>query len=854
MFKNEYQGGPFVEVFSAQGKDPVARWRLSGSQSAIWKDFDKEVKSFVFVLEGSSQTIKMQLPKENKQMLGLIQRFLVLQLYIPLGQDFSAELLITDLANIKRRLYLSTVHKELSATPLHAKIPLSIIRRRVAIRRTKNPMIFSEINNAPTNNPLRQQMDFNIMATVVMSLPECSHIHSSVRRSPKWCNLCIDLVAFTSGIFKSAVFQSLDGITVSANCRLRKIYTMKLKPQDTVDQDIYESALSDCEPTDTIPRSCQITTDVEQVTQVLDFAKLRNTEVREDGRLVLSTETDLLTNRGQGSARDIRKGDKSHIAFGSKVSGPPPVTGRKTSARSSAESTRSTSRHEKSLPHVTQDKGATTLGQVIDTRVLSPTNTHPANQKNKENMQHTKRKDPQPRGADLRPHPPMDPLTSEKGRRLRTVGSTNKEQSKSVLDGSSVGHSGNEDKPRAQIRVPSCGSNTSADVPDDWIFPDSFRDVSKLSDNLHQTDISNLCEQLADNNQSDTAYPEERTPGDPDNISTHSSMSGSVHHGRFQGQSSDRGAVSLEVLEHDSRGARMEDDFYGSDNSIEENYFYQWTSSPKSDRDPTQFESESSHLVDSTSRSSDGPPNSQSIIKASLSNTNVEGKAGVFSTQGSLMPTRSLSPSGSRNEISKENSIISKIQQFVSDKTLRTSMSKKSLKEIPKEERKMTDEASAYNWRSYQVNRLSASEMQMLASLKRQQNEELEDEGTSHGLSQSQIDHCNVSMSTSSDDTITWNSCLPPPVNQGSHYQTEMNPLAQSNPRDWLNAFSPPIIPTSQNHNVDPLLKLKESRLSCNEGDDGIGADEEEDILTLLYDPCLNCYFDPETGKYYELA
>ncbi|KAG9483616.1 hypothetical protein GDO78_009504, partial [Eleutherodactylus coqui] len=179
---NVFQGGPFVEVFSAQGKDPVAKWRLSGSQSAIWKDFDKEVKSFVFVLEGSSQTIKMQLPKENKHMLGLIQRFLILQLYIPLGQDFSAELLITDLANIKRRLYLSTVHKELSATPLHAKIPLSIIRRRV------------------------------------------------------WCNLCIDLAAFTSGIFKSAVFQSLDGITISANCKLRKIYTMKLKPQDTVEQ------------------------------------------------------------------------------------------------------------------------------------------------------------------------------------------------------------------------------------------------------------------------------------------------------------------------------------------------------------------------------------------------------------------------------------------------------------------------------------------------------------------------------------------------------------------------------------------------------------------------------------------
>jgi len=38
---------------------------------------------------------------------------------------------ITDLGNIKRRLYLSTVHKELSVTPLHAKIPLFMIKRKI---------------------------------------------------------------------------------------------------------------------------------------------------------------------------------------------------------------------------------------------------------------------------------------------------------------------------------------------------------------------------------------------------------------------------------------------------------------------------------------------------------------------------------------------------------------------------------------------------------------------------------------------------------------------------------------------------------------------------------------------------
>ncbi|EAW65386.1 FLJ42117 protein, isoform CRA_d [Homo sapiens] len=145
MFKNEYQGGAFVEIFSAQGKNPGAKWKILGSPSVIWKEFDKEVKSFVFVLEGSSQTNKIQLPKENKQSLGLIQRFLVLQIYVPLGQDFSTELLITDLGNIKRRLYLSTVHKELSSTPLHAKIPLFMIKRKIISSLTEEQVLHGTV-------------------------------------------------------------------------------------------------------------------------------------------------------------------------------------------------------------------------------------------------------------------------------------------------------------------------------------------------------------------------------------------------------------------------------------------------------------------------------------------------------------------------------------------------------------------------------------------------------------------------------------------------------------------------------------------------------------------------------------
>ncbi|KAJ8390530.1 hypothetical protein AAFF_G00103270 [Aldrovandia affinis] len=93
MFKNEYQGGAVVDIFSAQGNDPVAKWKLYGGQKAIKKEFDKEIKGFVYILEGSSQKNKMQMPKDSRMPLGLSQRFLILQVYVPLGKDFSTELM-----------------------------------------------------------------------------------------------------------------------------------------------------------------------------------------------------------------------------------------------------------------------------------------------------------------------------------------------------------------------------------------------------------------------------------------------------------------------------------------------------------------------------------------------------------------------------------------------------------------------------------------------------------------------------------------------------------------------------------------------------------------------------------------
>ncbi|XP_048212018.1 protein CFAP20DC isoform X3 [Perognathus longimembris pacificus] len=640
MFKNEYQGGAFVEIFSAQGKNPGAKWKILGSPSVIWKEFDKEVKSFVFVLEGSSQTNKIQLPKENKQILGLIQRFLVLQIYVPLGQDFSTELLITDLRNIKRRLYLSTVHKELSSTPLHAKIPLFMIKRKI------------------------------------------------------WCNLCIDLVAFTSEIFKGAVFQSLDGIIVSANCKLRKIFTLKSKPQDTADKDaIHGVPFPTDEPTDIIPRSCQLTTDVPHVTQLLNMTKLRQTEIKFGGHPLKAAESDQFINRGAGTIRNSKNQDVCHIAFGSKVLGPPPLSGRRNHMRLSSETLRSVgSKSSQSCQQPTVEKCVVTSAEMSE------------EQGDKENIRQIKQSIPIHANLPImHPHPPQEPATDKPNNRRRFwLKSTSRQQTETPCDEWVF--------PENEDHTPHSAFSSQSQLLDDdsCITPHVWPEAIKNSEPDQQADESQMV---------------------PKDIFTFSSRPRSAPHGKTQNMSPEECPFILDLKEDNSMmrtDTQLEDDFYGGDSSEEE-----------------------------------------------------------------------------------------------------------------------------YNWRNYQPSQMSESELQMLASLRRQQNEELEDTGAPHGLSASQVDNCNVSISTSSDDTTTWNSCLPPPVNQGRHYQKEMNPPSPSNPRDWLNMLSPPIVPPGQ----QSAEQHPDSSGSLSaQGEEDLSVEEDEEVLTLLYDPCLNCYFDPQTGKYYELV
>ncbi|XP_006892254.1 PREDICTED: uncharacterized protein C3orf67 homolog [Elephantulus edwardii] len=686
MFKNEYQGGAFVEIFSAQGKNPGAKWKILGSPSVIWKEFDKEVRSFVFVLEGSSQTNKIQLPKESKQILGLIQRFLVLQIYIPLGQDFSTELLITDLGNIKRRLYLSTVYKELSSTPLHAKIPLFMIKRKI------------------------------------------------------WCNLCIDLVAFTSEIFKGAVFQSLDGIIVSANCKLRKIFTLKSRPQDTADKDAVHSApFSTSEPTGIIPRSCQLTTDVPQVTQLLNMTKLHQTEIRCGGHPLRSAESDQFINRGAGSVRNSRNQDVCHIAFGSRVLGPPRLSGRRNNVRLSGEMVRSI---ESKTSRLCLRSTGETYASNVDMSALLLSESEA--QGDKENIRQIKQT--VPTRASLRamhPHPPQEPSADKNNRRRLRLKGASRERTETP-SGSNKGTIKNKEKATAvvtslfQQREETLNSNTpgplSPDQADEWIFPENYEHIPHLDSSRHSSlpddDSGSASSLWPEISRESEHHPQaEESQLAPEGIFTFSSRPRSAPHGKTPSLSPEECPFLSNIKEDGcgtQRGGQLEEEFCSEDSSEEE-----------------------------------------------------------------------------------------------------------------------------YDCRNYQPSQMSESELQMLASLRRQQNEELEEAGAPHGLSASQVDNCNVSISTSSDDTTTWNSCLPPPVNQGRHYQKEMNPPSPSNPRDWLNMLSPPIVPPSQRaaeQHVDS------SGSPSAQGEEELNVEEDEEVLTLLYDPCLNCYFDPQTGKYYELV
>ncbi|XP_064821919.1 uncharacterized protein C3orf67 homolog [Oncorhynchus masou masou] len=856
MFKNEYQGGAAVEIFSAQGKDPVAKWKLCGGKSAINKEFDKEVKSFVYSLEGSSHAIKMQMPKDGKMSLGLVQRFLVLQVNVSQCKDFSTELVITDLGHLKRRLYLSTVHKEFSATPLHARIPFGLKR--------------------------------NV-----------------------WCNMCIDLVSFTSELFKGAGFLSLDGITVSASCKLRRIFTMKTEPAGASDGDLYIGVNG---PMDSIPRSCQFPPDVHQVIQVKNMERLRLADLKTCPH---NSESD---QSGSGRVASAARGpkiqpDASHIAFGSRVLGPPPLTGRKNSGLSEGQG--QDGRTQDGRTHRSMNMGSVSGARTNRTAASERHQDHgdwsekqpgPSSQKNDSVYELAGKP------GSLQPRPPKDRASSDKaGSRKLRVHSAGKEK---LAPGSGelytgLSHHGDRNQ---QLLTP---SDMSGDQTEE-LLSDQSTPVPDLPPSPLPLQDSDSDDSEGESDVDEVSEPQFSV----ENVFTFSSWPHSAKRGQGQGYgdqgqgqghgetcwTEDAAQATDTYSQQDTgghRGARPDDDFLASESEEEETssrFLYQMSSVPPSPGTPGVPPSSTPGIPGSSGLDEDTPPRARPgssgssvadrtfTIERTLTHTDPAGCKNRLAPHTDsqayrrtlempgMVPTRCRSPCQGTRQGQRHSSLGQSgpggreggASQTQDRSSSRTSLSRRSLREIiPRgdatldkvgeeraERRHEPVGSSSCDLRLLDSLRMQEEEeLHMLASLRREQEEE-EEGGGATGLSASQIHQCNVSISTSSDEPSTWTH-IPMPAKQGHHYQKEMNPLLHSNPREWMDVLSPPIIPPSQKKG-----KGSEGTRDHRSGPPTRGADgsvngeneDEEEYLNLLYDPSLNCYFDPQSGKYYELV
>ncbi|XP_029631744.1 protein CFAP20DC isoform X2 [Salmo trutta] len=658
----------------------------------------------------------MQMPKDGKMALGLVQRFLVLQVNVSQCKDFSTELVITDLGHLKRRLYLSTVHKEFSATPLHARIPLGLKR--------------------------------NI-----------------------WCNMCIDLVSFTSELFKGAGFLSLDGITVSASCKLRRIFTMKTEPAGASDGDLYIGGNG---PLDSIPRSCQFPPDVHQVIQVKNMERLRLADLK---TCPLNSESD---QSGSGRVASAARGpkiqpDASHIAFGSRVLGPPPLTGRKNSGLSEGQDGRT----QDGRTHRSMNTGSVSGARSNRTAASERHQDHgdwsekqpgPGSQKNDSVYELAGKP------GSLQPRPPKDRASSDK------AGSR-------------------------KLRVHSAGKEKLAPGSDPGLIHHGDRNQRRLTPSEMSGD------QTADKLLSPRPVDEDRACLEPSKSSPE----------LLSGQSTpvpDLPPSPLPLQDSDSDDSEGESDV----DEVSEPQF--------SVEDVFTFSSR----PHSAKRGQGQGHGDQGQGQEHGETCWTEEAAQATDTYGQQ------DTGGHRGARPDDDFLASESEEVGEERT---------------ERRHEPVGSSSCDLRLLDSLRMQEEEeeLHMLASLRREQEEE-EEGGGATGLSASQIHQCNVSISTSSDETSTWTH-IPMPAKQGHHYQKEMNPLLHSNPREWMDVLSPPIIPPSQKKGKGSEGTGDHWRGPPTRGADGSvngGNEDEEEYLNLLYDPSLNCYFDPQSGKYYELV
>ncbi|KAJ7551982.1 hypothetical protein O6H91_06G037200 [Diphasiastrum complanatum] len=257
----QYQGGSSFTVFSAQGSNPVANCKLCGK--GVQKIYDKTVKGYVYLCSGGPSA-KLQIPKDDsKSGLQLVHPYLVLQLFVPLGQHFSLELRLSDATNTRRKMYLSTSFSELKTTPLHCQIPLSMI------------------------------------------------MHNT------WLSFSIHVAELFSNCFRVMNFRSIDVIVLGPVCKLRRVFTMRNRLADPVAFGNFALGTEEYLPPEHVFAS-----GVMACVQVLDTAKLQSVLGIEipnfDGTKSVGGSDSSLSARRLLLSK-VESSKQVHVAFGSRV-------------------------------------------------------------------------------------------------------------------------------------------------------------------------------------------------------------------------------------------------------------------------------------------------------------------------------------------------------------------------------------------------------------------------------------------------------------------------------------------------------------------------------------------------------
>ena len=117
MLSNTFQNGGYLELYNGKvkknkitfiDKDLLKQWKFTEKTQKV---FDNELKNYIHILKTGGIS-KMQIPQNEKLSLGLLQGYLIFQIYLNSTKSFTIQISISNSMNSKRRLLFTACSNE----------------------------------------------------------------------------------------------------------------------------------------------------------------------------------------------------------------------------------------------------------------------------------------------------------------------------------------------------------------------------------------------------------------------------------------------------------------------------------------------------------------------------------------------------------------------------------------------------------------------------------------------------------------------------------------------------------------------------------------------------------------------